>query len=182
MIDVMVLTLPERETWLQTCLDSMKDQPVQIHVVAGVEPNQFSVARQASYQLGSHEYLCHVDDDDWAVSGIFESIESAFNRYPDAGYVHLPFYTVYPNGQTRLSKEGTYPAGWLEPGNLVIAPHFTIYRRSMIAPIMKTIDPSQTKDYDLSLQVAVKKQCGGVLLKTPGYYWRIHPQQLHQKG
>lgn len=182
MIDVMVLTLPERETWLQTCLDSMKDQPVQIHVVAGVEPDQFAFARQASYRLGSNDYLCHVDDDDYILTNTFDRIEAAFLEYPDVDFVQIGQVKLR-NGQILHDRAFSGESILWERFNrrIPFASHLTVHRRAALTRWLPFMS-QHGLNVDHWLHLEVKKQHRGLYLDQPGYVWRLHESQLHKIG
>lgn len=178
MIDVNILHIPERAEWLQECLRSMDGQPVNIHILPGVAPEDFFPARLQTYSHGDAEYVCHVDDDDWVSPGIFTEILNAFDRHLEADWVQTPMIMVTKGREIKRGlitdlPEKVKPCDTRYP----ILPHLIVYRRDAIAPYLSNATPDL--NYDLWLQTQVKMSRWGAYLKTPGYYWRLHDHQLH---
>jgi hypothetical protein len=71
MIDVHILTMPsDNPIWFDQCMESLKNEPVKVHVRDGVE-NDIGNARADAFMLGDSEYVSFVDPDDYVLPGGF---------------------------------------------------------------------------------------------------------------
>lgn len=71
MIDVHILTMPtDNPEWFAQCLDSLKDEPVIVHLAPGI-PDDIGNARANAFLLGEQKYVSFVDPDDYVLPGGF---------------------------------------------------------------------------------------------------------------
>ena len=83
-IDVHVLLLPTTDSILwQECLDSLKDEPVNIHIVEGV-PGHIGKARYGGFSQGTSPYVSCVDPDDLVIPGAFAACLEELEAHPEA--------------------------------------------------------------------------------------------------
>lgn len=81
--DVHVLTLEhEREDWLQECLDSMKCEPVTVHVLPGIINGQ-GQARANGFRKGDAEFVSYADPDDAIIPGAFQLCFDVLDQNPE---------------------------------------------------------------------------------------------------
>jgi hypothetical protein len=70
-VDVHVLTLPtDNKDWYNKCIDSLRKEPVTVHVCNGIE-DDIGNARADAFLLGNNEYASFVDPDDYVLPGGF---------------------------------------------------------------------------------------------------------------
>ena len=81
-IDVVITTLPDsNREWFSRCLNSLKDEPVNLYFVNG-KRGQIGYGRAESLRCGSLPYIAFVDPDDEVEPGIFEKIIPLLSDYP----------------------------------------------------------------------------------------------------
>lgn len=83
-IDVHVLLLPatDRILW-QECLESLQDEPINIHIAEGI-PGHIGKARYGGFTQGTSPYVSCVDPDDLVIPGAFAACLEALEAHPEA--------------------------------------------------------------------------------------------------
>jgi len=90
-IDVHVLLLPDtNQEWWQQCQDSLRNEPINLHVVDGVT-GHVGQGRAKGFALGTAPYVCRVDPDDLVLPGGFSACIEALDMHPEACY---PFFAA----------------------------------------------------------------------------------------
>lgn len=74
MIDVHILLMgTERKDLLEQCLESLKDEPITLHLCDGI-PGDIRSARANAIAKGNHEYVGWVDPDDFIIPGAYKRL------------------------------------------------------------------------------------------------------------
>lgn len=164
-IDVHILRIPStRQDWLDVCLASLVDEPVNVRVIPGVEGN-IGAGRAAGFALGEAQYVALVDPDDWVLPGGFAACLRVFNDYPEADAVGT--YELYANENGEIVDRTHY-----QPH------HLMVYRRSAITPLLADL---ATKIY-LPEQWLLTQVSAIYMVPAPYYVWRQHPDAWHTKN
>lgn len=83
-IDVHVALLPTTDKVLwRECLESLKDEPINIHIVEGV-PAHIGRARYGGFAKGTSPYVSCVDPDDLVIPGAFAACLETLAAHPEA--------------------------------------------------------------------------------------------------
>jgi hypothetical protein len=77
MIDVHMIVYDEPQWQIDRCLESLKNEPITLHIVQGVEEWPPTIGRAKGYSLGTHPYHAYVDPDDYIVPGAFQLLLDA---------------------------------------------------------------------------------------------------------
>ncbi len=164
MIDVHILTIPGREQWLSECLQSLKDEPVNVFVVPGIVGN-FPESRKNGYAEGEAEWVTYVDDDDRVVAGAFSQLEKATKENPkyDAFYMY---------------EEAINDIGLVISKPLKEPHHLIVYPRVFVN---NNLDVFNARNPDSGLLKRLPKAAKVTCVKSVGYQWRQH-QKSHSKG
>jgi glycosyltransferase involved in cell wall biosynthesis len=98
MIDVHMIVYDEPQWQIDRCLESLKDEPITLHVIPGVEERRYKVCgpvigRREGFSRGSAPFVSFVDPDDWIEPGAFgfllDEIErSGLNVAYGGEYIH----------------------------------------------------------------------------------------------
>lgn len=75
MIDVHLITHNEPQWQLDRCLDSLKEEPIHLHIVQGFDEWPPNRGRALGYSKGTAPYVSYVDPDD--------TIETGWHEYPE---------------------------------------------------------------------------------------------------
>lgn len=182
-IDAVITTLPNsNKGWLARCINSLKDEPVNIYFVNGLQ-GCVGYGRAKSIGLGLAKYMAFIDHDDEVVPGIFSRIAPLLQ----SGTVHI--YT----DQALINSDGKFMCyGWSRDINtLKIVP----------GDLLPLLWDEQNKRYMHHLNVFLKEAAQDFLpqlymghrgiegklfqhiggkgtvkyLPEVGYLWRIHP-------
>ena len=136
-MDCHVLHFGEPAAWLEQCLASLDDEPVNVLIVRGGFPGNIGAARAYAIAQGDAPYWTFVDADDWLAAGIVERCTAALESRPDRVGVYTDYQAVAPSGQPmyRARKPAWTPLGLLADCWLVL--HYHQYRR---APMLALLD------------------------------------------
>lgn len=158
MIDIHVLTHSgTKPEWLQQCLDSLKDQPVVVHVVEGVE-GSVGAGRAKGYALGDCEFVGYLDSDDYALEGHYAKCLRMLN-YQRAV---IPYeYVEYLDG-SRHKLLKAYHNG-------------AVYRRKDISPLIGAMSAAP-----LTVDIITRKTLKPYLMSHPGCVWRCVDNGAHR--
>ncbi len=98
-VDVHVLLVPTtNKKWWQQCRDSLKDEPVNLHVVNGIV-GHIGQGRARGVARGSAPYVSRVDPDDLVVPGAFEACINALDQNPRACGAYTDEFIIDQHGQ-----------------------------------------------------------------------------------
>ena len=167
MIDVHILTRPEQNNvWFAECLDSLKDEPVVLHILQGVK-DHVGLGRIQGYSQGSCEWVSFVDPDDVVVPGIF-------NKVLEAIATHEGDAVFTQEMQVNADLEQLYPVRGCDPH------HLMVFRRSLLMPLLDVL-----KDFPINgdryLATEFIKKHRATPLYEVGYKWRIHESNWHKR-
>ena len=83
MIDVHVLTLPnDRQDWFKQCMASSQNQPIEVHVLAGVQ-GHIGKGRVNGFMAGKKPYVSLVDPDDIVTQNGFRDCLALLQEHPE---------------------------------------------------------------------------------------------------
>ena len=74
MIDVHILTHNEPQWQIDRCLESLKDEPINLHIVHGFDEWPPYQGRALGFSKGTAPYVSYVDPDDYIVPGAFTKL------------------------------------------------------------------------------------------------------------
>lgn len=159
MIDIHVLTHSgTKPEWLQRCVDSLRSEPVTIHIVAGVD-GSVGAGRAKGFALGQHEFVGYVDSDDYVLPGWYAK---SLDLLRDNHAVVPREYVEYTDGSRhRFTKRGH---------------NGVVYRRSQIEPLINLMPLAP-----LSVDVLTRRAIGPVHVDHIGYVWTMHSDGAHSK-
>jgi hypothetical protein len=80
-VDVHVLHCYEPDNWVYACLDSLKDEPINIHLCDGIK-GKVGLARANAFRHGTAEYVAFVDSDDEVFPGAFNAALEVLDNNP----------------------------------------------------------------------------------------------------
>jgi Glycosyl transferase family 2 len=171
MIDVHIVVKP-CERWIRQCLDSLKNEPVNIFFVPHVEGDT-ARARMEGFGKGCSDFVSFVDPDDVVVPGIFERCMKAMTRECSGVYTD----------EILIGKDGAYLMdGWSineEPfyslgcrrSLMQGVHHLLVLKRSAVEQCL----PLKTKRAPEAILIHDLKKIGPLVhLPIVGYKWRIH--------
>ena len=159
MIDVHVLTHEgTRGDWLDMCLDSLRDQPVNVFVVDN-HGRSVGEGRARGYVLGNSPFVAYVDSDDYVLPGCFDACLEGLNQ-------HRSVVTM-----ERIEYENGSVFPFHKPGHSV-----AVYRREDVMPHLQrmTASPHTTDRH-------MRKLLQPTQLEVLGYVWRVHAAGDHHK-
>lgn len=179
LVDVHILRLPnDREDWFQYCLDSLEREPVNLHILDGVEGN-IGAARIKGFSHGTAPYAAYVDPDDLVCRGAFQACIDAL----EADSTKVLAYTR----EARISEGGCLISEWDrklyepffgKPEEALRAHHLSVYRRSALP------DLSFLNEYITVPEMALKKAMWNnnfAFVDRVGYQWRQHNNNASKK-
>ena len=181
-VDVHILTLPERTHWLEECLVSLTNEPINIHLVGGVH-HHVGKGRIQGFSQGTAEWVSFVDDDDLVLPGAFLAIESAIEEFPEARAVFTREELI--NDQGAVIKEARpIPDRFNKPHLFSLLRwdhHLMVFHRETLQPYLKDLEhfPMGCNAY-LAKQFIKKYPC--VMHPVVAYQWRIHADNWHTRA
>lgn len=164
MIDVHILTIPGREQWLSECLQSLKNEPVNVFVVPGIVGN-FPESRKRGYCEGTSDWVTYVDDDDRVIEGAFGKLEQAIHENPQFDIFYMYEEAINETGMV-ISKP-------------LKAPHHLIAYPRVFINNNHDVFNARNPDYELMRRLFKKFKL--FCIEDVGYQWRNH-QKSHHKG
>ena len=166
----------ENSEWFSQCLTSLVQEPVVVHLLDAV-PGNIGAMRAEGFSRGTSEWVACVDPDDYITPGAFTRALPHLVAGVSAYYTN---HSIIIDEQAKGSWfHTTSPAvGFAQAKDMH---HLTIYRRSVIAPVLHLLDGMQTKPYaPLNLQAIMTGDVIGADLIE--YHWRNHPGGLHNRA
>lgn len=158
MIDIHVLTHSgTKPEWLQQCLDSLKDQPVVVHVVEGVE-GSVGAGRAKGYALGDCEFVGYLDSDDYALEGHYAKCLRML-RYQRAVIPHE--HVEYADGSRHKL---------LKPFH-----NGAVYRRADINPLLSAMASAP-----LTADMITRRTLRPYQMSHAGCVWRCTKEGAHK--
>ena len=174
--DVHVIVDETHTEFHQQCLDSLKDEPINLHLIPGT-PGHIGVGRYAGFSAGSAEFVSFVDDDDYIIPGIFQKCYDVLDRCPDACGVitkeqRLHEGTLYPPVEIPLDQ------GWV---NMVKRMHHIVMvRREVVEPFIPRMKKWAFQSEDMLWSHLIASGHKFEILDEVGYIWRLHEKGAHK--
>jgi len=179
-IDVHIV-LGSLEPWLVECLDSLKDENVNVHFINKVDGDVAS-AREYGFRKGNAKYVSFVDPDDIVVQGSFQKCLEAIKANPDCVGAYTSDVLVDEKGNFICDGWATNEAPFTEmgfPKELTAGVHhLRVFKREFVEkclPLKSKMIPEPL----LNLEI----QKYGKLIHVPvvGYKWRQHGNNTFKK-
>lgn len=158
MIDIHILTHSgTRSEWLTKCIDSLRGQPVTVHVIDGIE-GSVGAGRAKGFSLGRHDFVGYVDSDDFVLEGHYAKCLDKLKTY----HAVAPKELVERQDGSRAPRLKSMHNG-------------IVYRR---ADIDRLIPAMSAAPYtvDMLTRQAIKP----IQLDHVGYVWRLHNSGAHR--
>ena len=152
MIDVHVLTHEgTRQDWLDQCLASLEDQPVNVFVVDNAG-RSVGEGRARGYAMGLSPFVAYVDSDDYVLPGCFGACLEGLRAHRAVVTLERVEY-----------EDGTFhPA--TRKGHSV-----AVYRRNDIAPLLPAMAMTPHSS-DMRARALLRP----TQLSVVGYVWRVY--------
>ena len=168
------------QEWFDKCLDSLKDEPVNIHF-ADYVAGDIRAARRAGFLMGNAKYVSFVDYDDWVEPGIFSHVYERLERRPDAcGAFTLSNRVIeFVNvGLLNPFKPWPLPAR----GNLVDIHQLVVMRRDRCVPIyLEQYDDIPPNVHEMTwVYWEMARRWPWVAIDRVGYNWRQRLDGAHR--
>lgn len=168
------MVIGRREQWLQECLDSLKNEPINLFTVHRVEGDT-GAARTQAFTMGTAEYVSFVDPDDKVVPGIFTKCTDILDDNPDVVGVYTDQVLINRHGDYLMDGWSINEQPFLRFGYRpeLSQGHHNLYvlRREEVEKCL----PLKTKRMPEVVLIHELKRLGSIHhLKEIGYFWRIH--------
>lgn len=181
LIDVHVLLLPTtNKEWWQQCQDSLREEPVNLHVVNGIV-GHIGQGRVKGFALGDAPYVGCVDPDDLVLPGGFSACLEALAIHPEACGAYTDELLIDPHG--KVIKPGVWsglewnPLLQLEPKYLH---HIYVMRRCFVERYMLELRrwPSMA---EFVLKGLLTNHGPWIHINRFGYKWRMSSRPAHKR-
>lgn len=182
LIDVHIVKgLNENPEWWEQCKDSLKNHPINIHIVDKID-GDIRAARYNGFLQGTAPYVSFVDPDDYVLPETFdkclEIIQNSSNNI--CGVYTMSQRLKMKNNKIRALKK-------YQPWNIELMKYPTtvhqivVYKRE---PLLQTfikyyddIDPFILSEYKLHCLMSM--QYKWIAIDHIGYVWRDHSNGIH---
>ena len=173
MIDVHVLTLPERFGFLTECLQSLEDQSINIHVVGGIK-GHIGKGRVLGYSKGESEWVSFVDDDDLAEPQAYQKILNAMSKFPSADAILTHESRIDESGHqiSRKYKRPNMSEPYLFNGDIARSNHIMVFRRNLIEQFFPVFLNTPSGG-DFLVRSLYCKDKASVMIPENLYRWRF---------
>ena len=134
-VDVHVLSYLGRPDWLAQCLRALESEPCTTWLVVGGFPGSIGAARAYAFTHGTAEYVCFMDDDDYALPGAMQACIDYLDANPDCIGVYTDTEHLHPDGHQDRERKGP----WRPMRQLTYCPeitHLKVMRRSAVTPYL----------------------------------------------
>ncbi|MGL6290371.1 MAG: glycosyltransferase family A protein [Silanimonas sp.] len=142
-VDVHVLVHHSRQhpEWLEQCLGSLRDQPVNVDLVYSEDANVGRL-RALAFEAGRAPLVSFIDDDDWCAQGVFDACCDVLDA--DAGLVgvYTNWTSLRPDGSLQARELPEWAPLLQVHGHASIL-HTKVFRR---APVMELLAGLATWD------------------------------------
>lgn len=176
-VDVHVLHFGEPAHYLDQCLASLENEPVNVLILRGGFTGNIGAARAFAVGLGKAPYWSFVDADDWLAPGSAARCTELLDARPDLVGVYTDYQGVSPDGRLLgiARKHAWTPLRLLEDCWEVL--HYHQYRR---APTMRYLSGlANAPCYEETYIAGVLARHGDFLhLPEAGYYKRDSGQSI----
>lgn len=138
-IDVHVLYCHEPKEWVNDCLKSLSNEPVNVYLCKGIK-GKVGLARAKAFACGDAEYVSFVDADDYVKPGCFDSALSVLDRCPHVVSTYTDVDVIDLDGNRR----GGYYKGawnpWTQLWTLAEVHHCHVMRRTAVMPYLSELE------------------------------------------
>ncbi len=181
LVDVHMLHMPSTNpVWLQLCLESLRDEPIQLHRLEGVE-GHIGRGRAKGFMQGNSPYVSYVDPDDLVVPGAFELCVKTLEQHPEACGAYSDEMLIdesgKPLGLGMWSGISWNPLLQLEPRYLH---NGAVMRRSFVEKYLLEL-----KRWPNMAEFVLKGLLAGcgpwIHVNQVGYKWRVSAHGAHRK-
>lgn len=171
-IDVHILTMPDEDkSLLDQCLDSLKDEPINLFLCDGIKGNTGS-ARANAFKQGSSKYVSFVDPDDYIEPGIFSKCLDVLES--DNCHVYTTENLVDSKGGfIRHGIQGDIKWSFENMReSYVLVHHLAVYQRDSVEKNLHFIENINILvEYMMNLLCSLDAPF--VHVDEIGYYWRM---------
>jgi hypothetical protein len=143
----------ERQDWLEQCLASLENEPINLHVLPGVR-GHIGAGRAAGFATGEAEFVSFVDPDDWIEPGAVSKCLDAI-RAANADLAWTTEVWHCPDGKDRYNRQNPH--------------HLCVYRRSAITSLLPLVASCVTR----SEQSMLPDLTNRVHVPEVGYHYRF---------
>ncbi len=180
-IDVHVLLLPStNQEWWQECQESMQGEPVNLHLVDGVE-GHIGKGRAKGFAEGTAPYVSCVDPDDLVMPGAFSACLEALDANPEACGAYTDELLI--NAKDKVIKPGVFsgmpwnPLLQLEPQYLH---HVYVIRREFVQKYLLELRrwPGMA---EFVLKGLLPAHGPWIHVNRMGYKWRMAKGASHKR-
>jgi len=160
------------EPWIHQCLDSLKDEHVNVFFVNRVEGNT-AKARTEGFKKGTADFVSFIDPDDVIVPGIFDLCLNAMTR--ECSGVYTDEVLIGPEGNFLMNgwsidEKPFFQFGYRKSLMQGIH-HLRVLKRSAVSECL----PLKTKRLPEPVLMHELKKIGPLIhLPVIGYKWRLH--------
>jgi hypothetical protein len=178
-VDVHCIHLPKTDGVLwEECRDSITDEPVNLHLVKGVE-GHIGKGRVKGFDMGDSPYVSCIDPDDVVLPGAFQACIEALDDHPEACGVYTDELLI--DSQGKVIRPGIWssvdwnPLLQLEPKYLH---HIYVMRRSYVRKyFLEMLKWHNMSEYILKCLVTAHGPW--IHVDRYGYKWRIAKKTAH---
>lgn len=130
-VDTHLLSYSHPASGLRRTLDSLRDEPSNVHVVLGGFQGSIGAARAYAFTLGTAEYVSFADDDDEYVPGAMQQLVDYLDENPDCVGAYTDLEHVHASGRADIERKGP----WHPVRQILYSPlitHLKVMRRSAV--------------------------------------------------
>lgn len=174
----------QQQRWFDKCMDSLKDEPVNIHRTEYVD-GDIRAARWNGFSRGTGRYVSFVDPDDWVEPGIFSYVQQRLDNRPDVCGAYTLSHRVYErNGEEidagLLHKFNRWPLP--ATGSLVDIHQLTVMRREDCLRVYEAAyDQIPRNVHEMTwVYWEMAKTKPWLPIDRVGYYWRQREDGAHR--
>lgn len=173
-VDTHVLLLPEtNQQWWEECQATLKDEPINLHLVDGI-PGHIGKARAKGFQQGDSPYISFVDPDDLLIPGAFQACIDVLESNPQACGAFTDEILIDEKGETLGSGIWTRrpwnPLLMLEPKYMH---HITVMRREFVLRHLEEITTKWPNLAEFVLKGLLTQYGPWINAGKIGYKWRV---------
>jgi hypothetical protein len=177
-IDCHILLDPHRERFHAGCLDSLKNEPVNVYTLPSTA-GDIAQGRIAGFSLGSSPYLTFVDDDDELHPGAYQACLDALEAAPNTIGAFSDEVLIDVDGNITGPGRST-GLDWTFARQLTLMPfihHGVVMRRAAVMQLLPELE--RWHKYPEQVLFGLLAQIGNwVHVPIPGYRWRRHDNQV----
>jgi len=178
-VDVHIITRPkDNKVWLQECLDSLIDAPVNIFMIKGTK-GHIGKGRGKGYLSGTSPYVAIVDPDDMVISGAFQACIDAMTD--DCSGVFTDEIVINKDGDKIRNGYSTGTGEWdwyLTYKVPAYGHHLIVMKREYVEQYINEIKKHSMLCEQL-LSCLISKHGRLIHLPIDGYKWRLHTKGSH---